>query len=56
MLIDEKVMQNNNMEEEINGENAFDDTLENVMTIDESNEAASVLSGDGKEKEDNKAD
>jgi hypothetical protein len=23
----------NNMEEEINGENAFDDTLENVMTI-----------------------
>jgi len=26
------------------------------MTIDESNEGASVLSGDGKEKEDNKAD
>lgn len=26
------------------------------MTIDESNEGASMLSGEGKEKEDNKAD
>lgn len=53
-LLDEKVHQEN--DQELNGENAFDETLENVMTIDESNEGASMISGDGKEKEDNKAD
>jgi hypothetical protein len=37
------------------GTNAFDDTLENVMTIDESNEGASMLSGEGGD-EDNKAE
>ena len=41
---------------EMNGENAFDETLENVMTIDESNEGASMLSGEGDKKEDNKAE
>ena len=54
LLLDEKV--NQEIEPELNGENAFDDTLENVMTIDESNEGASMMSGDGKENEDNKAE
>jgi len=54
ILLEDKIQENH--PEEINAENAFDDTLENVMTIDESNEGASMLSGDGKEKEDNKAE
>lgn len=52
-LLEDKIPHN---DQEINEENAFDETLENVMTIDESNEGASMLSGDGKEKEDNKAE
>jgi hypothetical protein len=47
ILLEDKIQENHH--EEINAENAFDDTLENVMTIDESNEGASMLSGDGKE-------
>lgn len=54
ILLEDKIQENH--PEEINAENAFDDTLENVMTIDESNEGASMLSGDGKENEDNKAE
>jgi len=53
-LLEEKI--HDNPVDEMNGENAFDDTLENVMTIDESNEGASMVSGDGNEKEDNKAE
>ena len=54
ILLEDKILEN--PAEEVNGENAFDDTLENVMTIDESNEGARMLSGEGKEKEDNKAE
>jgi hypothetical protein len=54
ILLEDKIIENPT--DEVNGENAFDDTLENVMTIDESNEGASMISGEGKEKEDNKAE
>jgi hypothetical protein len=54
ILLEEKIQDHH--ADEINEENAFDDTLENVMTIDESNEGASMLSGEGNENEDNKAE